>query len=49
LEYGASNGSIEEIWKNLKEIVSESIERFVSHKILRKTPTPNTTTRKLND
>jgi len=40
-----SNSSyVEEIWKNLKEIVSECIERFVPHKILRKTPTPNTTT-----
>jgi hypothetical protein len=45
-----SNGSsVEEIWKNFKEIVSESIECFVPHKILRKTLTLNTTTRKLND
>jgi len=46
----ASNGScVEEIWKNFKEIVSECIERFVPHKILRNTRTPNSTTRKLND
>jgi hypothetical protein len=46
----AGNGnSVEEIWNNFKEIVSESIERFVPHKILRKTRTLNTTTRKLND
>jgi len=36
-----SNGScVEEIWINFKEIVSESIERFVPHKILRKKPGP---------
>jgi hypothetical protein len=33
----ASNGkSVEEIWNNVKNIVCESIERFVPHKILRK-------------
>ena len=33
----ASNGScVEEIWSNFKEILSECIERFVPHKILRK-------------
>jgi len=38
-KYGtwASNGSsVEEILNNVKEIVSECIERFVPHKILRK-------------
>jgi hypothetical protein len=42
-EYGtwASNGSsVEEIWNNFKKIVSECIERFVPHKILRKNPDP---------
>ena len=33
----ASNGSnVEEIWNTFKDIVHESIERFVPHKILRK-------------
>ena len=33
----ASNGRrLEEIWKCFKEIVFESIDRFVAHKILRK-------------
>jgi hypothetical protein len=37
----ANNGScMEEIWKNFKEIVSECIERFIPHKILRKNPDP---------
>jgi len=37
----ASNGScVDEIWKNFKEIVSECIERFDPHKILRKNPDP---------
>ena len=37
----ASNSScVEEIWKHFKEIVFESIERFVPHKILRKNPDP---------
>jgi hypothetical protein len=46
----ASNGtSVEKIWNNFKEIVSESIERIVPHKILRITRTLNTTARKLND
>jgi hypothetical protein len=42
-KYGtwAINGSsVEEIWNNFKEIVSECIERFVPHKILRKNPDP---------
>jgi hypothetical protein len=44
----ASNGScVEEIWSNFKEIVSECIERFIPHKILRKTRTPNIITGKL--
>jgi hypothetical protein len=35
----ASNGScVEEIWNNLKEVVSECIESFFPHKILRKIP-----------
>jgi hypothetical protein len=38
---GASNGScVEEIWTNFKDIVSECIERFVPHKILRNNPDP---------
>jgi hypothetical protein len=33
----ASNGScVEDIWKRFKEIVFESIDRFVPHKILSK-------------
>ena len=45
----ASNGSsVEKIWKNFKDTVSESIECFVPHKLLRKTLTLNTTARKLN-
>ena len=37
----ASNGScVEEIWKSFMEIVFESIDRFVPHKILRKNPDP---------
>ena len=37
----ASNGSnVEEIWNNLKNMVYESIERFVSHKTLRKNSDP---------
>jgi hypothetical protein len=37
----ASNGSsVEEIWNNFKNIVYESIEHFVSHKILRKNSDP---------
>jgi hypothetical protein len=45
----ASKGSSgEEIWVNVNNIVYESIELFVSHKILRKTRTPNIT-RRLND
>jgi hypothetical protein len=36
-----SNGSsVEEIWNNYKNIVYESIERFVPHKILRKNSDP---------
>jgi len=47
----ASNGScVEEIWNNFKNIVYECIEHFVLNKILRKQiPTPNITTRELND
>jgi len=37
----ASNGrSVEEIWCDFKNIVYESIERFVPHKILRKISVP---------
>jgi len=37
----ASNGSnVEEIWNNIKNIVYESIERFVPHKTLRKNSDP---------
>jgi hypothetical protein len=40
-ESWASNGScVEEIWKRFKEIVFESINRFVPYKILRKNPDP---------
>jgi hypothetical protein len=31
---------VEDIWKRFKEIVFESINRFVPHKILRKNPDP---------
>jgi hypothetical protein len=36
----ASNGNSVEIWNNFKKIVSECIEGFVPHKILRKNPDP---------
>jgi hypothetical protein len=36
----ASNCNSVEIWNNFKEIVSESVERFVPHKMLRKNPDP---------
>ena len=37
----ANNGSsVEEIWNNFNDIVSESIQRFVPHKILRKNLDP---------
>jgi hypothetical protein len=37
----AANGScVEEIWKSYKEIVFESTEHFVPHKMLRKTLDP---------
>ena len=36
-----SNGScVEEIWRSFKEIIFESIEHFVPHKILRKNSDP---------
>jgi hypothetical protein len=45
----ASNGcSVEQIWSHFKNIVHESVERFVPHKIL-KTRILNTTTHTLND
>jgi hypothetical protein len=31
---------VEEMWKNIKEIVYESIESFVPHKLLRENPDP---------
>jgi len=46
----ANNGSnVKEIWTNLKNIVYESIERFVPHKALRKIRTSNIKTRGLKD
>jgi hypothetical protein len=43
----ASNGScVEEIWTHFKEVVFESIDRFVPHKIPRKILTLNATIRK---
>jgi hypothetical protein len=37
----ASNGRcVEEVWNNLKNIILESIERFIPHKILRKDSDP---------
>jgi len=37
----ANNGScVGDIWKNFKDIVSEGIERFVPHKILKLNPDP---------
>jgi hypothetical protein len=42
----ANNGScVEDIWKHFKDIVFESMERFVPHKILKKIRILNTTTR----
>ena len=38
--WASSGSSVEEIWNNLKNIVCESLERFVPHKILRKNPDP---------
>jgi hypothetical protein len=38
--WACDGSSVEEIWNNFKEIVSESIQRFVPHKILRKNPRP---------
>ena len=40
---------VEEICGNFKGLVHESVERFVPHKLLKKTRTPNNITRKLND
>jgi hypothetical protein len=37
----ASNGScIEDMWQNVKDIIFEVIERFVSHKVLKQNPDP---------
>jgi hypothetical protein len=35
----ANNGScVEDIWKNVKDLVFEGIKRFVPHKILKQNP-----------
>jgi hypothetical protein len=40
----ASNGRcVEEVWTNFKNIILESIERFIPHKILRKNSDLNAT------
>jgi len=39
---------VEEIWNNFKEIVSECIERFFPHKILRKNPEPEYYSKEVN-
>jgi hypothetical protein len=48
----ASNGRcVEEVWNNLKNIILESIERFIPHKILRRKSDPeycNKEVKKLN-
>jgi hypothetical protein len=38
--WASSGSSVEEIWNNFKYIVYESIERFVTHNILRKNSDP---------
>jgi len=38
--WASSNNSVEEIWNNFKNIICESVERFVPHKILRKNSDP---------
>jgi len=38
--WASSSSCVEEIWKQFKEIVFESIDQFVLHKILRKHPDP---------
>ena len=48
--WASSGSSVEEIRNKLKNIVCESLGRFVPHTILRKKiRTPNITTRQLND
>jgi hypothetical protein len=43
----ASNGRcVEEVWNNFKNIIFESSERFIPHKILRKNSDLNITIRK---
>ena len=37
---GNNGSSVEDIWKNFKDIVFEGIERFVPHKILKPNPDP---------
>jgi hypothetical protein len=40
-EIWASNGRcVEEVWNNFKNIIFQSIERFIPHKILRKNSDP---------
>ena len=46
--WASNDSNVEEIWNHLKNIVYESIERFVPHH-LEKIRTPNITTRRLND
>jgi hypothetical protein len=43
--WASNDKCMEEMWKNIKEIVYESLERFVPQKLLRKTRTLYTTTR----
>jgi hypothetical protein len=40
---GKHGRCVEEVWNNFKNIILESIERFIPHKILRKNRTLNTT------
>jgi hypothetical protein len=37
---GSNGRCVEEVWNNFKNIVLESIERFIPHKILRKNSDP---------
>jgi hypothetical protein len=48
-KFAVWSSNVEEIWNNLKNIVYESLERFVFHETLRKNRAPNITTRRLND
>jgi hypothetical protein len=42
----SSGRCVEEIWSNFKNVILESIERFIPHKMLRKIRTLNITIRK---